>query len=145
MRCSNSKYELLHPYYYPNNHTQAGVTSAGPHVSGYDPPVLKTLLRLCIACRTESRLSPDTAGPPGSASLTSFPISSPYTPSAPVAPGFCPSLALPSSFLPQGLHVHWLLHLELSSHPTLFRPHSPSLVTLCRTIPPVSLRNHFSF
>ena len=27
------KYELLHPHYYPTNHTQAGITSAGPCIS----------------------------------------------------------------------------------------------------------------
>ena len=27
-------YKLVHPYYYPTNHTQAGVTSAGPCILG---------------------------------------------------------------------------------------------------------------
>ena len=33
MKCSNEHYKLLHPYYYPTNHTQAGVTSARPCIS----------------------------------------------------------------------------------------------------------------
>ena len=30
MKCSNENYKLLHPYYYPTNHAQVGLTSAGP-------------------------------------------------------------------------------------------------------------------
>ena len=30
MKCSNQTYKLLHPYYYPSNHTQASLTSARP-------------------------------------------------------------------------------------------------------------------
>ena len=35
MDYSNKNYQLLHPYYYPTNHTQAGVTSASPCIYYY--------------------------------------------------------------------------------------------------------------
>ena len=32
VKCLKSNYTLLHPYYYPTNHTQVGITSAGHSV-----------------------------------------------------------------------------------------------------------------